>query len=99
MYKRQKSASAARAAVVQDDAALYTAYSLGRNAASALTVQQPAAAVTEPEVSYDGVPAGSAQVPDAVLQGVAEKFGMNVDVVRQLKMCIRDRGKAERRAG
>ena len=83
-FEQAKSASAARAAVVQDDAALYTAYSLGRNAASALTVQQPAAAVTEPEVSYDGVPAGSAQVPDAVLQGVAEKFGMNVDVVRQL---------------
>lgn len=83
-FEQAKSASAARAAVVQDDAALYTAYSLGRNAASALTVQQPAAAVTEPEVRYDGVPAGSAQVPDAVLQGVAEKFGMNVDVVRQL---------------
>ena len=71
--------------MVQDDAALYTAYSLGRDAASALTVQQPAAAVTaNRRCAVTGVPAGSAQVPDAVLQGVAEKFGMNVDVVRQL---------------
>ena len=78
-FEQAKSASAARAAVVQDDAALYTAYSLGRNAASALTVKQPAAAVTEPEVRYDGVPAGSAQVPDAVLQGVAENVLQHAD--------------------